>query len=181
MDRASVVYRVRSRALLLVLPVSALLALTLVVTATRARADAGAVPPAAQAQAVPGELIVGFNSDTSASEARHAVAGAGAKVEETLGPLDGAVVASKSGQSTKDVAKSLEANNAVDYVEPNYLLHASRVPNDPAFGKLWGLRNFGQFGGSPGADIGATAAWDVATGGDVTVAVVDTGVDYSHP
>jgi subtilisin family serine protease len=185
MDRASVIYRVRSRALRLVLPVSALLALTLVVTATRARADGGAVTaadrPADQAQAVPGELIVGFNSDASASETRRAVASAGGKVEEKLGLLDGAVVASKGGRSTEDVAATLEGSDAVDYVEPNYLLHASRVPNDPAFGKLWGLRNVGQFGGNPGADIGATAAWDVATGGDITVAVVDTGLDYRHP
>jgi thermitase len=185
MDRASVIYRVRSRALSLVLPVSVLLVLTLVVTATRAQADGGAVPvadrPADQAQAVPGELIVGFNSDASASEARRAVAGAGGKVEEKLGSLAGAVVAAKGSRSTEDVAATLEASDAVDYVEPNYLLHASRVPNDPAFGRLWGLRNVGQFGGNPGADIGATAAWDVATGGDVTVAVVDTGADYRHP
>src|SRR5262249_20719910 len=65
----------------------------------------------------------------------------------------------------------------VEYAEPNYILHTTAVPNDPAFNQLWALQNLTQ----PGADIGAVAAWDVTTGsrGNV-VAVVDTGIDYTH-
>jgi subtilisin family serine protease len=74
----------------------------------------------------------------------------------------------------------------VEYVEPNYLLHTTAVPNDARFGELWGLRNTGQVvqgrTGTPGADIGATRAWDLATGSaSIVVAVVDTGIDYNHP
>jgi thermitase len=91
------------------------------------------------------------------------------------------------------------ANPDVLYAEPDYLISLSPretdaiiqnvdqangllIPNDPNFSELWGLHNTGQTGGTPGADINATAAWDISTGSDaVTVAVVDTGVNYIHP
>ncbi|MEB3881890.1 S8 family serine peptidase, partial [Lyngbya sp. CCY1209] len=41
--------------------------------------------------------------------------------------------------------------------------------------------NTGQTGGTPDADIDAPEAWDVQTGNDVVVGVIDTGVDYNHP
>lgn len=54
-------------------------------------------------------------------------------------------------------------------------------PNDSQFSVLWGLRNFGQSGGTPGADISATDAWEVTTGSDdVIIAILDSGVDYNH-
>ena len=71
------------------------------------------------------------------------------------------------------------------YAEPNYILHITTAPNDPSFPSLWGLENLGQpvagLPGLPGADIRATDAWDVSTGSPNTVvAVIDTGVDYTH-
>ncbi|AOW19787.1 S8 family serine peptidase [Urechidicola croceus] len=60
------------------------------------------------------------------------------------------------------------------------------VPNDPSFSKLWGLRNLGQtvdgVTGTNDADIDATLAWNYERGDkNVIVAVIDTGVDYTHP
>lgn len=61
------------------------------------------------------------------------------------------------------------------------------VPNDPMFPQLWGLQNLGQkdsegTDGVSGADIDATTAWTMGTGSkDVVVAVIDTGIDYTHP
>lgn len=65
------------------------------------------------------------------------------------------------------------------YAEPDYIVHTQQtVPNDPYFSSLWGLRNASR----PGADISATKAWDLATGDtQVVVAVIDTGVFYTHP
>lgn len=58
---------------------------------------------------------------------------------------------------------------------PNYVLKANDVtPNDPQFSSLWGL--------SASKGINAPSAWDVSTGSsDVVVAIIDTGVDYTHP
>ncbi len=79
--------------------------------------------------------------------------------------------------------QQLEESGLFDYVEPDYLHVADAVPNDSAFstGTLWGLRNQGQSGGLSGADIDAVRAWDITTGStDVVVAVIDTGIRYTH-
>ena len=71
---------------------------------------------------------------------------------------------------------------AIEYIEPNYILTAVDIPTDPRFDELWGMYNTGQTGGTAGADIDATIAWDVFTGSqDIIVGVIDTGVDYNHP
>ncbi len=78
---------------------------------------------------------------------------------------------------------TLTAMDAVVYAQPNYLLQFDGVtlPNDPRFSSLWGLHNAGQTGGTPDADIDAPEAWALSTGREsVIVAVIDTGVDYTH-
>jgi subtilisin family serine protease len=68
------------------------------------------------------------------------------------------------------------------YAEPNYVLHALDTPNDPSFPQQWNLQNNGQDGGTSGADIHATQAWNLTTGSPkVVVAVIDSGIDYPHP
>ena len=69
----------------------------------------------------------------------------------------------------------------VKYAEPNYIVHIEAVPDDPGFSGLWGLNNTGQTGGTADADIDALEAWEAQTGSqEVLIAVIDTGVDYSH-
>ena len=78
--------------------------------------------------------------------------------------------------------KALQDHPAVEYAEFNYIVSATATPNDPSYGSLWGLHNTGQSGGTADADIDAPEAWDIATGSDsVIIAVIDTGVDYTHP
>jgi subtilisin family serine protease len=72
------------------------------------------------------------------------------------------------------------------YAEPNYRYRLQAVPNDTDMTNLWGLVNTGQrvndTTGTADADIDANRAWDLETGGtDVLVAVVDSGVDVTHP
>ena len=79
--------------------------------------------------------------------------------------------------------EKLRASGLFEYVEPDYRLHARVAPTDSAFvsGVLWGLRNQGFYGGVPGADIQATNAWNITTGStNVIVAVIDTGIRYTH-
>jgi len=55
-------------------------------------------------------------------------------------------------------------------------------PNDEYFPMQWHLYNTGQSGGTPGADIRAPEAWEITTGDpNIMVAILDCGVDTSHP
>jgi subtilisin family serine protease len=56
------------------------------------------------------------------------------------------------------------------------------IPNDTNFYLQYAMRNTGQTGGTPGADIDAPEAWGLHTGGfgTVTIAIIDSGVN-SHP
>ncbi|RUL81585.1 S8 family serine peptidase [Tautonia sociabilis] len=94
----------------------------------------------------------------------------------------GRVVELPPGVSVPEALARMRTAPGMSYAEPDYAIRVRKVPNDPSFGSQYGLRNTGQSGGTSGADIGAATAWDVTTGsGEVVVAVIDTGVDYTHP
>jgi subtilisin family serine protease len=83
---------------------------------------------------------------------------------------------------TEKAMSILKNNPNVEYVEPNYIYYLDEtIPNDPYIYLQWGLNNTGQSGGTVDADIDAPEAWDIFTGNyDVIVAVIDSGIDYSH-
>lgn len=95
-----------------------------------------------------------------------------------------------SNRSTADLIAELNGEAEVETVEPNFLRWATdaAVPNDPLFGKQWSLRNTAQpvqgISGTAGSDTHFAVAWALkrpsATNPPV-VAVVDTGLYYTHP
>jgi hypothetical protein len=74
-----------------------------------------------------------------------------------------------------------------EYAEPDFrpldMLHSAT--NDPLYPLQWGLKNTGsaqQFNGTPGADIGIEAAWQITKGSpSIRIAVIDEGVQRLHP
>src|SRR5262245_1940375 len=88
----------------------------------------------------------------------------------------------QKGVSVEAALRAYRASGLVEYADANYRVHIATIPNDPEFPSLYGLHNVGQSGGTSDADIDAPAAWDITTGSSsVVVAVIDTGVDYTHP
>ena len=85
------------------------------------------------------------------------------------------------GATTEDVLGWASTTHGVAYVEPDFVINQASTPNDPDLSRLWGLHNTGQTGGVDDADIDALEAWNITTGSrDVVIAVIDTGVDYTH-
>ena len=171
-------------------PYRALLILALLVLPMQLGAELQAQPgptaneqPIAQHSYREGELLVKFKQ--GASE-RSASVHDGARVQRLrrFGRLEHVRLA--AGMDVEGMQRWYESLPEVEYAEPNYVVRKAAPTSDPEFDKQWGMRNTGQevngTTGTAGADINASTAWDKHTGdGSVVVAVVDTGIDYTHP
>lgn len=108
----------------------------------------------------------------------------GIRVRDTLPRLgDVRIINLDAADDSPRAIRRLQATGRYEFVEPDYLRQLAVEPNDPQFtnGALWALKNTGQSTGVPGADIKATAAWDlIREAPNVIVAVVDTGVNLTH-
>lgn len=112
---------------------------------------------------------------------RQVLQGAGCAEVKRFRLVEGLTLASvQPGMSRKNALALLRGSSHVVYAEPNYVVSAAVIPDDPRFAELYGLNNTGQTGGTVDADIDAPEAWDSQTGLDVVVAVIDTGLDYNH-
>jgi len=128
-----------------------------------------------------GEVIVRFNDGVSAATQSSILSSAGCESTGSFKLISNLVRAEiTSHRSVRSTVARLNANANVAYAEPNFIVTAQVVPNDPQFPDLWGLDNIGQTGGTADADINGPEAWDVQTGARVVVAVIDTGLDYNH-
>ncbi len=88
------------------------------------------------------------------------------------------------GVANKLVANVLDTLPGVIFAEPNGTrqIHSPIIPNDLYFANQWGLKNTGQSGGTQGADIKATDAWEITTGNpNIKIAIIDDGVYGNHP
>jgi subtilisin family serine protease len=163
-------------------PIPILFALVAGVLALGGPASQAAPEQKPTPQLVPGELLVGFRADVSAAGETSVLKSVGATEKRSFKKIRGSLLHVGNVDAALD---KLRKDPRVRYAEPNFIVHADALPNDPGFGNLWGLNNTGQpingFGGTPDADIDAPEAWNVTTGSRTTVAVIDTGVDWTHP
>lgn len=121
-----------------------------------------------QARYRPGEILVRLNPGSGMELSAAAVPGGRRIREFQNGELELWQV--PIGEEEKIVSQ-LSANPQVVFAEPNYLVHAFAVPDDPGYSNQWGL-----------AQVNASAAWDISTGSaEVIVAVIDSGIDLNHP
>ncbi|MEZ5429149.1 MAG: S8 family serine peptidase [Pyrinomonadaceae bacterium] len=149
------------------------------------------------------EVLVKFRPEVSLSEIKKIAAKNNDRVEDELEIVKGLVaIDDLDNLDAEAVAKQYAAmSDLVVYAEPNYeiklddptnsstkdLLYRTRdenpvMPNDPMFEEQWALNNIGQNGGKEKADVSALKAWLKTQGSEeVVIAVLDSGVDYTHP
>lgn len=80
------------------------------------------------------------------------------------------VVDLPSNASETGVLQQLKHNPHLKFAELDRRVQLTFAPNDPYVGSEWHLQK-----------IGASTAWDTTQGAGVTIAILDTGVDGSHP
>ena len=127
-------------------------------------------------------LIVKLRAGAGVARLRALATGLRGRAVHRFRSSGAALIKLDAGVDVDAVIAAVRARPDVAWAERDHYLHISgTVPNDPDFESCWGLDNSGQFLGTPDADIDAPEAWDIATGSsDVVVAVIDTGVDYTH-
>jgi subtilisin family serine protease len=137
------------------------------------------------------EVFVRFRPDVSEERMEDLVGRLNDRVEDETESVSGlTLLEDEDGKDADSVVAEYRRLPEVDYAEPVYEIHLEDatdtakpvLPNDPRFSEQWALANEGQDGGTAGADISATSAWYTTTGSQkVVVAVLDSGVDYTHP
>jgi len=160
-------------------------------------------PQAPIAGGVP-EILVWFKPGTSLSEIRGVAAAHNDRLADEIESVPGlAVIDDLDNEDVQKLVGEYSGLSDVSYAEPNltiklddpvqkddayrndgvfYKTTASLdAPNDPLFDQQWALNNPGGDGGKERADLDAIEAWKTTKGSeDVVVAVLDSGVDYTH-
>lgn len=91
-------------------------------------------------------------------------------------------VLARSHRDSIEASESLQGDPRFLLAEPVFLEHIDRraSPTDPQYALQWQLKNTGQGGGVPDADVHAEEAWLVTRGAGIRVAVIDNGFEASH-
>jgi thermitase len=146
------------------------------------------------------EVLVKFRPGISLERVKRLAAGFNDRVEDEIESVNGLVaIDDLDNADAASVARQYgRLGDLVVYAEPNFRIkldpttvtevaetrapRSGVLPNDPMFNEQWALNNDGNNGGKEKADIGALKAWLRTKGSEeVVVAVLDSGVDYSHP
>ncbi len=148
------------------------------------------------------EVLVRFRPGVTLDDVRQLAAKNNDRVEDSIESVSGlfAIDDLDNADAAKVAAQYAEMSDRVVYAEPNLRISLEpnesakpvveadpteptdgKTPNDPYFSEQWALKNSGQDGGKADADLSALKAWAKTTGSEkVVIAVLDTGVDYTH-
>ncbi|WP_342118652.1 S8 family serine peptidase [Pseudoduganella sp. OTU4001] len=128
-----------------------------------------AAPNQADPQFIAGRLIVETQAGLTADEFAKEMKVHGAGKARKLGQSNIHVIDVPHG-SEKAIANKLKHNPHFKFAELDQVVEIAATSNDPYFGSEWHL-----------SKIGAGTAWDKSQGAGVIIAIIDSGVDSSHP
>jgi subtilisin family serine protease len=147
--------------------------------------------PANNPSFVPGELLVQFKAGATETEKGRALGRAKAEKLEDVLPehrrRDGhgdLVLVRHQPDLPAAARQNLEADDAVEFAEPNWIYTHQATSNDPYYtgGQLWGMYGDGT---TPTNQYGSQAgeAWAANQTGSSTVyiGIIDEGAQYTHP
>jgi subtilisin family serine protease len=94
----------------------------------------------------------------------------GGRRGHALRPINVHVIELPAQANLRAVVEALRRNPKLKFAEMDIGWAPALVPNDPQYAAAWHLPK-----------IGAPTAWDAAQGTGVTIAILDSGVDTTHP
>lgn len=122
---------------------------------------------------MPGRVLVRFRSNIGLDQARQIVATLGVREEGVLPPTGVLMLNLPEQADEAGFAHALASRPDVEFAELDRIVKPAEItPNDPWFGSWeWYLTK-----------VGAPAAWSTTTGdSSIIIAILDTGVDGTHP
>ncbi|MBN2406523.1 MAG: S8 family serine peptidase [Elusimicrobia bacterium] len=127
------------------------------------------------AQVYPDEIIVKFRPELAAASKSAAHGKLNARKARTVNRLGAELVSLEKGSDIRSALEYYRNLDGVEYAEPVYVWRILELPDEyddeeELEERQWGLYT---------AD--APGAWDVETGNGVVIAILDTGIDMSHP
>src|SRR5215212_10663925 len=145
------------------------------------------------------DVLVRFRAGVSEERKQAIAAGLNDRVEDEIESVEGLTsIDDLDGERVEEIVNDYASLPEVEYAEPNFEIKVDPLdadsirsrfvssdtwngPNDPLLSEQWGLINTGQREGKTGADVSAGYAWERTHGSrKVVVAVLDSGVDYTH-
>lgn len=139
-----------------------------------------------------GELLVKFASNQKARSvlSENRFSEMNIKIKEHYPNLGVWLISYEDPSRTnREVLERVKEDSRIKFAQFNHrVTQRNTIPDDEYFGNQWSLRNTGQTGGTSGADISATDAWDITTGisgitalnDEIIASVVDGGFDLNH-
>ncbi len=123
-----------------------------------------------EAQWVPGRLLVQPRAGLAEAEFDKIIKKQGGKQVGKIEGINVRVIQLPPQASEKAVEALLKNNKHLKFAERDMIVRPEGTANDTYYSSAWHLPK-----------IGATTAWDVTTGDNVVIAVLDSGVDATHP
>lgn len=132
--------------------------------------DAVVLASQAHSLSVPGEVLVGIRPEVDGMKSMSSVQSLGFDAGHSSA-LHAHRIRLRAGVSIEAAVAALRKRSDVLYAEPNYIISATSIPNDPSFSRQYGLPK-----------INAPQAWDKwSPKASVVLAIIDSGVDGAHP
>jgi len=122
-----------------------------------------------EAEIKPGELIIRMKPGFNLTSLQLPEKTSYDKARPGLSKLNAGIIKVPPGEEQNFLVE-LRKSKGVLYVEPNYIVEASIIPDDVQWSQQYGP-----------AQIQAPAAWDITTGSsNAVIAIIDSGLDANH-
>ncbi|HBE89212.1 MAG TPA: hypothetical protein DDW67_08760 [Elusimicrobia bacterium] len=125
-----------------------------------------------QVEVVKGEVLARFSASTSSGAVRAAARARGGDDGGALALPGWRVIKLPPGMKVAAGLDHFKGLEGLELIQPNHAYRPSRIPNDPFINSQYALSR-----------MSAYAGWEYEVGDSsrVTVAVIDTGIDGTHP